>query len=139
MEARARLFVGGLPFGMEEDELVAWLMAEHGIEVTSALILRKRNGWSKGAAAVLVRDGDAARAAIAALDGTTGPNPAKRMVAKAWDGLSPPEPGKREPPRSPTASGDRPSASLSRREASPNREAEPGQPPVGNIDVSIGR
>lgn len=84
--AGTRLFVGGLPFGMDEPQLAAWLRDAHGIDSTSVLILRKRNGWSKGNAAVVVPHEEAAKDAIAKLDGRPSPNPTKHVVAKLWGG-----------------------------------------------------
>ncbi|KAJ1638701.1 hypothetical protein T492DRAFT_941776 [Pavlovales sp. CCMP2436] len=79
-----RIYLGGLPFGMEEAVLLAWLRDEHALEPSSATIARKRNGWSKGHASVQFTDGEAAKTAAALLDGTVGPIPTKHIVARVW-------------------------------------------------------
>lgn len=84
--AEETVFLGGLPFGMHAVELAAWLEDAHGIEAARVTILRKRNGWSKGNAAVALRDEPAASDAIAKLDGTASPNPSKHLVARRWGG-----------------------------------------------------
>jgi hypothetical protein len=85
-DERVLIFVGGLPFGMDEDELARWLVARHALAPTHALVMRKRNGWSKGHAAVRMPSGAAAEAAARALDGTVGPNPTKPLVSRVWTG-----------------------------------------------------
>lgn len=80
----ASLYVGGLPFGLDDEGLAAWLRDEAGVSPVCTSVARKRNGWSKGHARVDFATADAARAAVSALDGAVGPNPARRLVAREW-------------------------------------------------------
>jgi hypothetical protein len=82
----ALLYVGGLPFGMGEDELARWLFERHALAPTHALVMRKRNGWSKGHAAVRLPSEAAAEAAARALDGALGPSATKPLVSRVWTG-----------------------------------------------------
>jgi hypothetical protein len=72
---------------MDDLQLTEWLRTEHAIHAVRARIIRKRNGWSKGHAAVALDSRADADAATASLDNIVGPNPTKRMIARIWEGV----------------------------------------------------
>lgn len=83
------LFLGGLPFALGDDELVQWLADSVDVKATSATVMRKRNGWSKGHAIVHLPPGTNLDDAILSLHDRPGPNHQRTLVARPWTGAIP--------------------------------------------------
>lgn len=62
------IYVGNLPFSVDNAELEG-LFAEHGAVSSAQVIMDRETGRSRGFGFVEMDSGDAARAAIEALDG----------------------------------------------------------------------
>mmetsp|Transcript_19807 Transcript_19807/g.66600 ORF Transcript_19807/g.66600 Transcript_19807/m.66600 type:complete len:91 (+) Transcript_19807:11-283(+) len=86
----AGVFLGALPFSMDDEQALDWLREHCSIPAKAARIIRKRNGWSKGHAIITFDTEELAVKALTQLDGLPGPIPNRPLIAKPWQGPLPP-------------------------------------------------